>query len=1255
MSILIGLMSAITIRGSIYDDKTKEPLIGASVFLEGTSYGTASDIDGSYVINIPNPDKTYTLKSSYIGYIDFSKEINIENKDNIYIDILLQSSSVNIDETTVTAQRRQDKVTDSPAAVEIISAGDIQREESTNLGSYLKGVKGVDFTSSGINNYSISVRGFNSSFTSRLLTLTDGRIASIPALRVINYSTVPQSSKDIENIEIVLGPSTALYGANAHSGVVNITSKSPADSEGLDVSISGSINDDRNLQKISSRWASKLTNNLSMKVSGMYLEGNEWEFIGEREYKLHTYPYTGTPGRVNDGKDNNPWRDDYANLIYATTIDNRDVRIGDGEPYLEGDPNYDPDGDGVAGEDWFNGIDDDLDGLIDEDYFAIDGVDNDGDCDRTWAESQGLNPEEYGDSNFDGCYCCGWNDENNNKIWDEGEKPNGDYNVDENIDVNEDRWFDGIDNDGNGLIDDSNEQYTGAQAFPNWSSYIENDNVIIFNGRENEYNQPEPFEDYGIDNTWSQGDTTAITWDTDGSEFNGQWDCYDSDGDGIEECENFLDYNGDGVWTSGENNKWYISGNDLEDNYHLRGAHYYDEESVSLLFDVFTYDLGEDGRPGDYAFYDSENNIHYGFIDGSGNQNFEAWEGGNTLTTGIGTLAETFSIASEPCSMGLGGSGSCNEFSNFIPAQHDCGLDGLCPDDDGWESADYGEGNGIWDSFDWNDNGDYDDGDIWDSSTWADNNGDGIPEDFEINWEDTYPYGNNQYNSNDAGDILLDCGQDGICPGDFGYEGPDAGEGDGLWKWDVGEADGIFDAGDGCFGCEAESFIDANINGVWDPTESYTDDNLGSYGTITAIECQTLGGIFWDDNNDGIGYCGDGQYTLEDYKDNFQITDDLNGDGLSDYPDFEVKNAKAEIRLDYDPSKDFNLSFQSGYSWSKLQQITGTGRYLADGYEYTFYQLRARYKNMFAQLYLNQGNSGETRGYDLGNVINDKSKNLAFQFQHNFDIPNINTNIVWGMDVFKTIANTNGTVLNDGPNGYDNDGDQWFLSADNLDNDGDSNDYVDLNGNGYADPGDFNSEILGPDGIFGTDDDIISASTGVNPQGFVYADGLDNDGDSEDPDNDGYPTFQEIYAGTNPYDGNDYPSFWITDQNPTSSTYGELIEVGASHADPSWAIDEMIDENWCTQDGYYQEYSGFVPADYFSGTRNGRVWECNEGIDEADEFLDVSSLEQGFYIQSKTKFNGAKAGRAPERLSIKRSMVLEEGFISFSNCSAKTL
>ena len=122
-------------------------------------------------------------------------------------------SSLEVETTTVTAKKRVDKITDAPASIELVSAKDIKREESTNLGGYLKGLKGVDFTASGVNNYSISVRGFNSSFSSRLLTLTDGRVASIPALRVVNYSTVPQSSKEIESIEVLIGPATAIFYA----------------------------------------------------------------------------------------------------------------------------------------------------------------------------------------------------------------------------------------------------------------------------------------------------------------------------------------------------------------------------------------------------------------------------------------------------------------------------------------------------------------------------------------------------------------------------------------------------------------------------------------------------------------------------------------------------------------------------------------------------------------------------------------------------------------------------------------------------------------------------------------------------------------------------------------------------------------------------------------------------------------------------------------------------------------------------------
>ena len=68
------------------------------------------------------PTCIYILKSTYIGYKDFNKKIQVFNDEDIILDIFLDPTSVDIDETTVTAQRRQMKITDSPAAVEIIES-----------------------------------------------------------------------------------------------------------------------------------------------------------------------------------------------------------------------------------------------------------------------------------------------------------------------------------------------------------------------------------------------------------------------------------------------------------------------------------------------------------------------------------------------------------------------------------------------------------------------------------------------------------------------------------------------------------------------------------------------------------------------------------------------------------------------------------------------------------------------------------------------------------------------------------------------------------------------------------------------------------------------------------------------------------------------------------------------------------------------------------------------------------------------------
>ena len=833
------------IKGVVTDGKSGDPLIGANVYLidastdTPTQMGSATDVDGSYIID-RIPIGNYVIVAFYIGFEEFRQDFKASQDAVLTIDIPLTPSAIQLQETKVTGQRRQQKVTEAPASVEIVSNRDIKRQSTTNLGSYLKGLKGVDFTSSGINNYSISIRGFNSSFSSRLLTLTDGRVANIPALRVINYSTIPQSTDDIEKMEVVIGPATALYGANAHSGVVNIISKSPATSEGFTISTSGTA-DERELRKINTRWAKKLTDKLSVKLSGSYLHAYEWPYISEEEYKTHAYPWTGNPARASDGKDNNPWitpntiPTDEANYVSLSnyvdqegnpceSMDPENCRlIGDGERNDTGDP----DDDGWMGEDWVNGYDDDGDGLVDEDYFFADGIDND-----------------------------------------------EDGTIDENIDLASDQWYDGVDNNDNGIIDDGRELDPGRRdAYSSdWSYDLDTQDIIINGGRK-----------YATNN--------------------------------------------------GQTNPWYIDGKD-EDNLcregvtnssgncmdlHVRGRYLYDEDQTKILFDVYKFDYGVDGLPGDL------------WVDLTGDGEYQVGEGLSALGT-------------------------------FTSAQ-DVGLDGIA------DTNDEGEGDGEWQPGDgWvdaNNNG------IVDICSWGEANctSDYYSQANENHFDDVWPPKNGEY---DFGEPIYDYGQDGI------PNTGDPGENDGhIYILDANENDGIFDTGDGVYGGEG------------------------------------------------------------DYQDNLQFVGDVNGDGLDDYPDFEVDNRKIEMRLDYDVSENLNFSLQTGYSLTKTQQVTGTSRYLADGYEYTFYQLRSRYKNWFAQMYLNQSYSGNTRGYNQGNVINDKSRNIAAQLQNNMEFTSFRTKLVWGFDYFRTEPKTFGTILNDGPNGYDNNANFLEWSTDGIDNDGD--------------------------------------------------------------------------------------------------------------------------------------------------------------------------------------------------------------------------
>ena len=135
--------------------------------------------------------------------------------------------------TVFSASRQAERITEAPAAVSVITAEEIGREAAHGqLPKLLEFTPGAEVTQSGVYDYNFNTRGFNSSLNRRVATLVDGRDPSVPFLGAQEWAAVNFPLDDLAQAELVRGPSAALYGANAASGVLNLITKRPRDSQG---------------------------------------------------------------------------------------------------------------------------------------------------------------------------------------------------------------------------------------------------------------------------------------------------------------------------------------------------------------------------------------------------------------------------------------------------------------------------------------------------------------------------------------------------------------------------------------------------------------------------------------------------------------------------------------------------------------------------------------------------------------------------------------------------------------------------------------------------------------------------------------------------------------------------------------------------------------------------------------------------------------------------------------------------------------
>lgn len=148
-------------------------------------------------------------------------------------------------EVTSVAKRPQ-PLNEAAASIFVITAEDIRRSGATTLPEALRLAPNLEVARINAFTYAISARGFNSPESSnKLLVLIDGRSVYSPLGGTIFWQGVDVPLADIERIEVVSGPGGTLYGANAVNGVINVITKSSADTKGLLVNAGAGSEDDR--------------------------------------------------------------------------------------------------------------------------------------------------------------------------------------------------------------------------------------------------------------------------------------------------------------------------------------------------------------------------------------------------------------------------------------------------------------------------------------------------------------------------------------------------------------------------------------------------------------------------------------------------------------------------------------------------------------------------------------------------------------------------------------------------------------------------------------------------------------------------------------------------------------------------------------------------------------------------------------------------------------------------------------------------
>lgn len=279
-SLTTAFAQTTTITGKVTNSVTKEGVGAVSVTVKGGPEGTYTDANGDFKLSVKKLPVVLLITS--VGFEQ--QEVTVSSASTA-LAINFNPTTTPGQEIVVSATRTPTRLLEAPVTIERMNSSVIRNVPAPSYYEAIANLKGVDMHTASLTFRTVTTRGFISSGNTRLNQLIDGMDNQAPGLNFSVGSVIGLTELDVDNIELLSGASSALYGSGGMNGTLLINSKNPFKYQGLSFNVKQGIMHVKDpggqspspYYDWSLRWAKPIGEKFAFKIAAEYIKARDWE------------------------------------------------------------------------------------------------------------------------------------------------------------------------------------------------------------------------------------------------------------------------------------------------------------------------------------------------------------------------------------------------------------------------------------------------------------------------------------------------------------------------------------------------------------------------------------------------------------------------------------------------------------------------------------------------------------------------------------------------------------------------------------------------------------------------------------------------------------------------------------------------------------------------------------------------------------------------------------------------------------------